>query len=210
MAKIVPAVVVIAAAIAIYPSAHGAYVRHRASAHLDDAAAMRDAAKSPVAARALEDAILALRLALRGNGTDTRTVAQADSALVNVMKRLKDSPPPTQAVAVTAQYDVSPRAGALMPVAITIAPQVDEIFADSVTVEVGADRGWHTDPVRSDVRQAVRRDQPLATHVDVSLPPGASGMGAVRVTLVYRLNPTGEGQDLIERPANLPAVSIVR
>lgn len=210
MTKVIPAVVVIAAAVAIYPSARGAYIRHRASAHLADAAAMREAIKSPVGARALDDGIMSLRLALRGNGADTGVIAQADSALVSVMKRLKESPPPSQAVTVTAQYDASPHAGGVMPIAITIAPQVDEIFVDSVAVDVGADRGWHTDPQRSEIRQAVRRDKPLTTNVDVSIPAGASGMGAVRVTLVYRLNPTGEGQDLIERPASLPAVSIAR
>jgi len=210
MAKIIPAVVVIAAAVAIYPSAHSAYIRHRANGHLEDATAMRDALKSPVGARTLEDGIIGLRLALRGNVATTEAIAKADSALVSVMKRLKESPPPNQAVMVTAQYDASPHAGAVVPIAITITPQVDEIFADSVTVDIGADRGWHTDPVRSDVRQAVRRDQPLSTRVNVTIPPGASGMGAVRVTLVYRLNPTGEGQDLIERPAGLPAVSIAR
>ena len=210
MVKVVGAVAVIAAAVAIYPNARGAYVRNRASAHLEDAAAMRDAISSPVGAQSLEDAMGGLRLALRGNATDTSLIARADRILVDVMKRLKASPPPAQAVAVTAQYDVSPRAGATVPIAITITPQVDEIFVDSVAVDIGADRGWRTDPVRSDIRHSVRRDQPLATRIDVSIPLAASGMGSVRVTLVYRLNPTGEGQDLVERAAGLPAVSIVR
>jgi hypothetical protein len=213
MSKVVPAVAavaVIVAAIAIYPSARGAYIRNRANAHLEDARAMRDTLKSPVGARALDDAMGTMRLTLRGNGADTGTIAKADRALVDVMTRLKETPPPDQAVIVTAKYDASAQAGAAFPVAITIAPMVDEIFVDTVTVEIGADRGWRTDPVRSSLRQAVSRSQPLSTRVDVPIPPAASGMGAVRVTLVYRLNPTGEGQDLEERPAGLSAVSIVR
>ena len=208
--KVVSAVAVIAAAAALYPSARGAYVRSRASAHVADASAMRDAMKSPVGARALEDAISGMRLALRGNDTDTAAIARADRALLDVMKRLKDTPPPNQAVTVTAQYDVSPKAGATIPIAITIAPLIDEIFVDSVAVDIGADRSWRTSPVRSDIRHSVRQDSPLSTRVDVTIPPAASGMGAVRVTVVYRLNPTGEGQDLVERPAALPSVSIVR
>ena len=210
MAKVVPAVAIVVAAVAIYPSARGAYVRNRANAHLEDATAMRDALKSPVGAQALEGAISALRLTLRSNTADTSVIARVDKSLLDVMKRLKDLPPPNQALTVTAQYDVSPRAGATVPVAITITPLVDELFVDSVAVEIGADRGWRTDPARTSLRQIVRSDQPLATRVDVTIPPAASGMGAVRVTVVYRLNSTGEGQDLVERASGLPAVSIVR
>lgn len=210
IAKVVPLVALLVAAVAIYPSARGAYIRNRANAHVEDAGAMRDTLKSPVAAQSLEGAVSALRLALRGSTTDTNVIAQADRALLDVMKRLGDSPPPDQAVRVTAQYDVSLRAGATAPVGITITPLVDEVFVDSVAAEIGADRGWRTDPVRSDIRQVVRRDRPLTTRVDVVIPPAAAGMGAVRVTLVYRLSPTGEGQDLVERPSGLPSVSVVR
>ena len=210
MAKVVPAVAIVVAAVAIYPSARGAYIRNRANAHLADATATRDALKSPVGAQALEGAIGALRLTLRSNTADPSVVAKADKNLLDVMKRLKDSPPPNQALTITAQYDVSPRAGATMPVAITLTPLVEELFVDSVAVEIGADRAWRTDPARTSLRQIVRNDQPLATRIDVTIPPAASGMGAVRVTVVYRLSSTGEGQDLVERSSGLPAVSIVR
>src|SRR4029079_5869426 len=160
MAKAVAAVVVVAAGAAIYPSARGAYVRNRAGAHLEEASAMRDSIKSQVGAQSLESAMGGLRLVLRGTASDASTIANADRALVDLMKRLKATPPPNQGVAVTAHYDVTSPAGAVVPVTVTIAPQVDEVFVDSVTVEIGANRGWRTDPVRKDIRQAVRSDQP--------------------------------------------------
>src|SRR5438552_14395199 len=207
----IAAVVLVALAIAMYPNARRIYVRHRTESHLEDAQELRAKLTSPVAAQSLESAISTARLTLRGDGADTDTIQKADAALMDVMKRIAASPPPDHPVSIDARYESSVRAGATFPIAVTIRSQLPEIFVVAAVAELDSGAGWKSGPVRSPINQVMRSDSPLDARINVPIPPTMDGKLSVAVSVFYRLNVTGEGQDLRERPRSaLPLVTIAR
>lgn len=203
------AVVLVVLGVAIYPSAKRMYVRHRAQTHLDDAQALRSRLTSPVAAQSLEGAIASMRLTLRGDGADTSTIQKADAWLVDVMKRVVETPPPDHPVSVEARYDTSARAGASFPVSVTIRSELPEVFIVAAIAEVDSGTGWRSGPARTQIDQALTKDKPLEARIEVPIPATAEGRLSVAVSVIYRVDATGEGRDLRERPsAALPLVMI--
>ena len=195
---IVVLVLLAAAAVVIYPSAHASYVRYRAGGHLQQAEALRTQLSSPVARDSLAGASARVRFALMRSESAPDEIAAADRALVQVMTIVTSAPPPDHPVSGVATYDRVARPGRNFAVNVSIRTSVKEAYLVAVTAEFGVDNGWKSGTVRRDFNQPITA--PIDAHFDFMIPSDAAGQGRVRTAVIYRLNPTGEGEDLLERP----------
>ena len=207
----VPAALLLAAGIgfAVYPSAHASYVHRRATGHVSDAGALEQSMASPVAKQALAGASDQLKFAVMQTNTPVEDIGKLDDALVRLMASLKASPPPANPVDVTAVVEPSVAAGDIVTVRVSLRSQLPEAFLVSVTAQVGLEQGWQSSPVSRIFNQAIDRT-PIETPLEIRLPGDVSGPARVHATVIYRLNPTGEGMDLRAQPPAMPAFTIAR
>jgi hypothetical protein len=207
---IVAGVLLIAASVVAFPSVRLSYLRYRADGHLKEAEALRSQLSSPVARDSIAGAGARVRFTLmRPDATSTQIVA-ADKALVDVMTAMKSSPPPDRPVFGVTTYDRTARAGQNFAIDVSVRSAVAEAFVVAVTAELTCDSGWRSGVMRRDLNQPIRGG-PVDAHFEVTIPADAAGQGRVRTAVIYRLNPTGEGEDLQERSAApLPVVTIER
>lgn len=203
-------VLLVAVAVAIYPSARAAYVRHRVTAHLAQADALRAEMSSPVAQQAISGASAQLRFAAMRTGSTPDELARFDAALVDLMAALKSSPPPDNPVSSVTTYEPVARAGAVFPVTVSVRASVPETYLVSVAAEFTVAGGWKSGAILRTIDRPIT-DAPIDALFEFSLPPDAAGQGSVRTVVRYRLSRTGEGEDLYEHTrVPLPAVAIHR
>lgn len=194
---------------AVYPSAHGSYVRHRAAAHLRDAETLQGRMTSPVAKQALGGSGDQLKFALMRSDTALEDIVQFDASLVRLMASLKASPPPDNPIEVTAVVEPSVTAGDTMTVRVSLHSLLPQVFLVNVTAQVGLQQGWQSSPARKIFNRAID-GTPIETPLEFQIPADVSGAGRVRATVTYRLDPTGEGMDLRAQPSATPALTIAR
>jgi nitroreductase len=195
-------------AVVIYPSVRGAYVRHQAARHFEQADALQATMTSPVAKQWLAGAGAQVKFALMRSGSTPDEIATLDASLVSLMATLKASPPPDNPVISVTTYDRVARPGQVFPIVVAIRAAVSEAFAVSASAELGLDSGWTSGKVRHEINQRIG-EAPVETRFEFTVPLQATGQAWVRTVVVYRLSATGEGEDFQERPtAPLPAVAI--
>jgi len=200
------AVIAIVGAI-VYPSARATYVRNRAMRHLREADELAQQMTSPVGRQTLQSASDALSFALRRPEASSDEIGPYDAELVSVINRLRSSPPPETPVDVIPRYDRSAVAGQSFAARFAVRSTAPESFLVRVSADLSVGT-WRSARVSQPVNHAID-----ATLGDVSLvfsiPPDVAGEGRLRVTVVYRLSATGEGQDLQASPQSpLPLVDV--
>jgi hypothetical protein len=207
----VPAALLLAAGVgfAVFPSAHASYVRRRAAGHVSDAGVLEQAMASPVAKQSLAGASDELKFAVMQTNTPVEEIGKLDDALVRLMASLKASPPTANPIDVAAVVEPSVTAGEAMTVRVSLHSQLAEAFLVSVTAQVGLEQGWQSSPVSKIFNQPIDRTS-IDTPLEIRVPGDVSGPARVRATVTYRLNPTGEGMDLLAEPPAMPAFTIAR
>ena len=122
---------------------------------------------------------------------------------------LKASPPPDNPIEVTAAADPSVTAGGTTAVRVTVRSMLPQAFLVNVTVQVIADSGWRTGPVRKSVDQSIGGG-PIDTTFEIPIALEAGGAARVQAAATYRLDQTGEGMDLHAHSSAAVPLTILR
>jgi hypothetical protein len=150
-----------------------------------------------------------VRFALTRPDASIDEVRALDAALTSVMAEIKTSPPPDQPVYLTAAYEPSAVAGVPFSVRLSLHADVPQAFLVAATCELIVG-DWKSGPSVRQVNQAIG-GTPIDAEFVFTIPADVSGAGEVRASAAYRLNPTGEGQDLRASPKTpLPPLAVVR
>ena len=190
-------VVVAAIGAVVYPNVKASLARSRATSRVEEAEAMQRTLTSPVAKSRLEEATKTLRLAL--GGTDAvGSVADADAALAETMASLKSSPPSEHPVTGDLSFDATAHAGSTFTVTANVRTELSEGFLVRVIVQMDADSGWKSGPIRQEIGQPLTGKTSVPARVQVAVPKEASGRATVQATIFYRLSATGEGREYQE------------
>ena len=207
--SIVVVVVIVAAAVIAYAPARASYARHAASRHLRDADVLLQQMPNPVVQQSVKGAADELQFTLMNPGATTAEIITLDAALVDVMARMRSSPPPERPVYLAATYDSTARAGQTFHVRLTVHADVPQAFLVAVTAEFAAGT-WRGEPAVQRVNRAIG-GAPVDVDFAFAIPAGVSGQGQLRVSGVYRLDPSGEGADIqASSKTPLPAVTVER
>lgn len=194
---------------AVYPAAHGAYIRRRAAAHLRDASALEKQMTSPVARQALAGSSDQVRFAVMQSNTPIEDIARFDDSLVRLMASLKASPPPDNPIEVTAAFEQTVPAGGTATVRVSLHSLLPEVFVVNVTAQISLPQGWQSAPARQAFNRTIDAT-PIVTPLEIHIPADVSGEARVRATVTYRLGSTGEGMDLRAQSTSTPPLTITR
>ena len=197
--------------VAVYPAAHGSYVRRRATAHVRDAECARaadDESGCQTGAHGIERSVEvrghAVEHADRGHRADSTT------ALVRLMASLKASPPPDNPIEVTAAVEPNVAAGGT----VTVRVSVHSLSAGGVPRERdGADRSAAGLAERSGQTGLQPHDRRRRRSTRRSrftfLPTCPARPGSARRSRTGSI-PAGEGMDLRAQSTSTPPLTITR